>query len=286
MRIKIITSSQFPPTMQNSFLAGLTDAGYPHFVLNPGDVVEEDGKYDDTEGTTATALYTDMTNADADISVNVIIAAGGLVSAHAANKNVKLTPFLVLVGQEPKFDMNALTYCGGVNLNMVDQNLVRHDLLVGHYNVDPKSVFLIWNSNSKMGKYEKRQWHRHGGWLDVPVNQNSEIAIGNAFTAAKNGGAKAVVVSGDPYFTAHMDALVKAANASQLTVCYPFSAYANAPTSPAPKVSMIFGPDIEVAYRLMGRKAGVLLDNVAAGSKAPDLGLEICPTTAPIFIGG
>ena len=285
MSIRIITSSTFPATMQNSFLAGLTDAGYPGTVFQAGDIVQEDGNYDDTEGATATALYTDMSSADADASVNVIIAAGGLVTAHAANKNVKQTPFLVLVGQEPKFDMNAPTYCGGVNLNMAEQNLMRHDLLVGHYNVNPKSVWLIWNSNSKMGKYEKRQWHRHGGWSDVSVNQNSEAAIANAFTTAKNGGAKAVVISGDPYFTAHMDALVKAANGSQLLVCYPFSAYANAATPPAPKVSMIFGPDIEVAYRLVGRKAGILLDNFAANSKAPDLGLEICPTTAPVFIG-
>ena len=69
-----------------------------------------------------------------------------------------------------------------------------------------------------MGKYKRRQWHRHGGWSDVSVTQNSEVAIGNAFTTAKNGGAKAIVISGDPYFTAHMNALVIAANASQLTV--------------------------------------------------------------------
>ena len=113
--------------MQNSFLAGLTEfQDILGFVLHPGDVVEEDGKYDDiTEGTTATALYTDMSNADADASVNVIIAAGGLVTAHATNKNVNQTPFLVLVGQEPKFDMNAPTYCSSVTLNMVDQNLMR-----------------------------------------------------------------------------------------------------------------------------------------------------------------
>jgi hypothetical protein len=291
VRVKIITSGKCSADMQTSFLAGLTDAGYPSFVFNTAtDLVEEDGQYDDTGGATSTQLYADMAAADSDKNVSLIIAAGGIVSALAANTKVTQTPFLVLIGQQPKFDLNASTYCGGLTLDMAEQNLLRHDLVVSHYGVGKKKVVLIWNKNSNMGKFEKRQWNRNNSWPDVPVTTNSDAAITAAFTTAKGLG-DAVVISGDPYFLAHRDTVVSAANSSQLKICYPFSAYANGTNAPTRGSSMIFGPNIELAYRLLGRKSGAILDSLSAGGSIatagaiPDLGLEICPTTAPTFIG-
>jgi hypothetical protein len=49
---------------------------------------------------------------------------------------------------------------------------------------------------------------------------------------------------------------------------------------------MIFGADLEFAYRQLGRKSGAVLDAVAAGLDPPDTGLDIGATTAPIYIGG
>jgi len=294
MRIKVITSGHFSTDMQTSFLAGLTDAGYPGFAFNTAtDLVEENGNYDDTAGATATALYTDFAAADSDKTVSLIIAAGGIVSALAANTKVAQTPFLVLIGQQPKFDMNAATYCGGITLDMAEQNILRHDLVVSHYGVGKKKVVLIWNKNSNMGKFEKRQWNRNNNWPDVPVTTNSDAAITAAFSTAKTSG-DAVVISGDPYFLAHRDTVVSAANdptTKQLKVCYPFSAYANGTYAPVRASSMIFGPNIELAYRLLGRKSGAILDSLSAGGSIatagsiPDLGLETCPTTTPTFIG-
>jgi hypothetical protein len=286
MSIRIITSSRFSTPMRNAFLAGLTDAGYPGFVIAPADVVEENGSYDDTGGATATALYTDMTAADGIAAVQLVIAAGGLVTAHAANARLNNKPFLIIVGQDPKFDMNAATYCGGVSLNMTEQNILRNDFIHSHYGVAKNRICLIWNQNSKMGRFERRQWHRNG-WPDAPVANNTAVAITAAFTAAKLLG-EAVVVSGDPYFVAQVNTVVTAANdppTKQLFVCYPFSIYASATPAPLPGHSMFYGPDLEVAYRLLGRKAGIVLGSIGAGPTY-DTGLELCPPTGPIFIGG
>jgi hypothetical protein len=46
---------------------------------------------------------------------------------------------------------------------------------------------------------------------------------------------------------------------------------------------MFYGPDLAFAYRLMGRKAAILLNSKA---NELDMGLELCPTAAPIFLGG
>jgi hypothetical protein len=287
MSIRIITSSRFSAAMRSAFLAGLTDAGHPGFVIAAPDVVEENGNYDDTNGATAVALYNDMVAADAAAGVDLIISAGGIVTAHAANTRVGNKPFLIIIGQDPKFDMDAPTYCGGVSLNMVEQNILRHNFLVDHYGVGRNRICLIWNQNSKMGRFERRQWHRNG-WPHVPVANNTPAAITAAFAAAKVAG-DAVVISGDPYFVAQMNTVVAAANdpaTKQLWVCYPFGIYASAAPAPLSGHSMFYGPDLEVAYRLLGRKAGIILDCLARPSPTFDTGLELCPPTGPLFIGG
>jgi len=281
MTVQIITSSTMPSQrLINAFNNGLADAGRPGYKLEP--IVHLDGKYDDGGGKSGYhhELYDAMKTADAG-SVEVIVAAGGLVSAHAANDQIKKTPFLILVGQHPLFDLDTPKYCGGVNLDMVRQNTARHGFLVNHYQVDPTRICLIWNGNSKMGRLEMREWDRHD-WPDVQAGgENSDDAITTAFKMAKTM-ADAVVVSGDPYFTGRMNTVVQAATDQTLKVCYPFSGYAYATPAPAPKVSMLYGPDLEFAYRLLGRKAAILLNNQ---KNPPQTGLDRCPTAAPIFLG-
>jgi len=273
--------------MDGAFKAGLAEAGWPGTVLDPP--VELKGQYDDGDGGSGKhdELYKEMGKADGDKTVEVIVAVGGLVCAHAAQTIIKQTPFLILIGQFPKFKLDNDKYCGGVNLDMSGQNIARHDFLVGHYGVAPDKVCLIWNSNSKMGKFEKKEWNRRK-WRDEEIKTNSDAGIQTAFAnAAMNCGG--VVISGDPFFTSSMNVVVQEANkaassASKMKICYPFSVYANATTGPLQKQnSMIYGPDLEAAYRMLGRKAGAILDNKA---DPPDTGLDPCPTTGPIFVGG
>ena len=66
----------------------------------------------------------------------------------------------------------------------------------------------------------------------------------------------------------------------------PFAVYMQATPTPRARSSMIYGPDLEFAYRQLGRKSGAVLDAVAAGLDPPDTGLDIGAMTAPMYIGG
>jgi hypothetical protein len=284
MAIKMITSSNFSSRMKEAFKAGLTEAGWPAYAV---DFEEVNGQYDDGdgEGSSKRDLYDAFDKADRDQggTYEVIVAAGGLVSAHAAQKMIGHKPFLVLVGQLPKFPLDTQSrFFGGVNFDMVGQNIARHDFLVGHYKISPDKVCLIWNKNSKMGKNEQKEWKRRG-WPDEPVNVNSEADVIQAIGAAAGKRYQGLVLSGDPYFTAHMNAVVSKVNSTNMVACYPFSAYAFATPAPSKPGSMIYGPDLEFAYRLIGRKAGLVLDHA---SDPPDTGLDLCPATGPIYMGG
>jgi hypothetical protein len=137
-----------------------------------------------------------------------------------------------------------------------------------------------------MGKQEKRTW-KVNKWPDVPVGDNDPDDITNAFAAATRH-ADAVIVSGDPYFTSQMNTVVLAGNDpnNKLTVCYPFAVYMQATPTPLAKSSMIYGPDLEFAYRLLGHKSGAVLDALLAGNDLPDTGLDPGATASPIYIGG
>jgi hypothetical protein len=284
MKLFAYTGTTFSPSMTASFEAGLKEAGWP--------------KSSDGAGHTVLITYKPANgnygNLDADIITgdganDMTVAFGGLRPAQAADKNCT-KPFLVLIGQIPrKFFFKNDSFCGGVNLDTPAQNVQRHDLLVDHYGIaNPKKVCLIWNQTGHMGEIEKKEWKKRQ-WLEVSITQNTPTAITQAFTDAKAAGATAVVLSADPYFTSAMDTVVAAANdptTRQLEVCYPFSDYMNSSTAPLARHSMIYGPDLQFAYRLVGRKAGTILDALSTGASAPDTGLASGILTDPIFVGG
>jgi hypothetical protein len=124
-QIGILTSTgfdDFKPAFQSGF--GATTPGY---------VTEEaKGDYDAQGSHKHKKLYRSVIrlNRDADI----IIAAGGLMAAHAAVQEAD-KPFLVLIGRIPETGDFVLTdnenYRGGVNLNMVVGNVKRRAALKG-----------------------------------------------------------------------------------------------------------------------------------------------------------
>ena len=284
------SSADLAPELATAYENGLADAGWPASAGGRAVVTYNSagGQYDDGSGGSGqkTKLYTDLTGADDPSKYQLIIAAGGLVCARAAQKVVTKVPFLVLIGQTPRFTLDSDWYCGGVNLDMPNQDVARHDFLVGHYGIARDRVCLIWNKNSHMGKQEKRTW-KVNKWPDVPVANNTPSDITNAFATAKQS-ADAVIVSGDPYFTSQMNTVVAAGNdtTNKLTVCYPFAVYMQATPTPLAKSSMIYGPDLEFAYRLLGHKSGAVLDALLAGNDLPDTGLDPGATASPIYIGG
>jgi hypothetical protein len=291
MSIGLVTSTKFSGRIRDAFLRGLRASGWEG---NPGAVpgnhspvsivvYEADGSYDDGDGGAGKCkeLYNAVGAFDADPTINVIVATGGLVSAHAAVKNSQHKPFLVLFGTKPEFDLSSNpNYRGGVNLDMIAKDAERNAKLCSMTGIaDPKKVCLIWSSRSKMGKHEKKAWVRDNGWpLEQEVKKNADDAIATAFAKAKSRGAKGIVVSGDPFFTSHMDALVAAANASKLKICYPFGVYAKATPAPAAGSGIYLGPDLEAAYDEIGQKAGTILAALSSGSPAPSTDLTVAKT--------
>jgi hypothetical protein len=76
------------------------------------DYEEIDGNYDDTENVNKHDLYNAFHRSDNDEDANgnaqtydLIVSAGGLVSAHAAQDQISNRPFLVIVGQLPRFSL-------------------------------------------------------------------------------------------------------------------------------------------------------------------------------------
>jgi hypothetical protein len=294
MKIGFVTSTKFSGPIKDAFLKGLRANGWEGDPgTDPGGksrvslvLYEADGNYDDGDGGAGKRqeLYNAVAAFDADADINLIVAAGGLVSTHAAVVKSAHKPFLVIFGTAPSFNLGSNpNYRGGVNLDLIAKDVDRNAELCRLYGIsDPKKIALIWNSRSKMGKNEKKAWVNDNGWpLHQEVKKNAENDIGSAFANAKTSGAKGVVVSGDPFFTSRMNALVAAANGSRLKVCYPFAVYKTANPAPAPGSAVIFGPDLEDAYNVMGQKAGTILTALKSGGSAPSTGLDVARTGKP-----
>jgi hypothetical protein len=291
MIIGLVTSTKFSGKFRDALLKGLRAHGWEGDPgATPGGksavsiaVYEADGSYDDGEGQDSARkeLYNAVSAYDADVSINLIIAVGGLVSAHAAYRRSQRTPFLVLFGNTPKFDLDSNpNFRGGVNLAMLAKDVERHDQLCSMFGIsDPKKVALIWNSKSKMGRDEKEAWVKDNRWpLHQEVKKNADDDIGSAFVKAKASGAKGIVISGDPFFTSRMNEVVTAGNASRLKICYPFAVYKNATPAPTPGSGLCLGPDLEDAYATIGQKAGTILTALADGASAPSTGLDEAKT--------
>jgi hypothetical protein len=279
MSIGILTSTKFTNTpLEDAFKSGLGPFSGTPFVPK-----EANGAY----GGGVPDLENKIQELVNDHSVNMIVCAGGLVSAFAAvNKQVK-KPFLVSIGNIPDdFDLDPnnanYKYCGGINLDTVNQNLDRRTYLLQHFGgIDPAKVVLMYNEKSRMGKIEKNAWTSKG-WPVVSIKNNNVVEFPTAFNDAKTKG-HAVIVSGDPFFTNKKAELVTQGNASQLTVCYPFDAYDTA--NPKTNISMRYGPSLSRAYGALGRKAAQILTALTANppTPAPFTGLDTLVPAAPRF---
>ena len=298
MMIGLVTSTRFSKLLRAAFLKGLrangwegdpgSDAGNNSrvFVLS----YEAEGGYDDGDGgaNRRQELYNAISAFDGDDEVGLIVAVGGLVSAHAAWKKISNTPFLALFGTPPSFNIGSnAQYRGGVNLDLIVKDKDRNAEVCSLYGItDPKKVCLIWNSKSKMGKPERDNWVTTNHWpMAESASRNDDGSIDTAFANAKSGGALGVVVSGDPFFTSRMDALVRAANSSGLKVCYPFNIYKKATPPPTSGSAVIVGPDLENAYETVGTMAANILTAASLGGAAPSQGLIVAPTGNPQPLG-
>jgi hypothetical protein len=287
--IGYVTSGEYDGTFKTNFLAGLapTWQGNP----GPGQNVEikpgaANGAYD-AKGTKY-QLNKHVARLCSDSDVKMIVAVGGLVSAFAAMK-YSTKPFLVMIGQLPAsddFDLDpddTFNFFGGINLATTAANAARHATVTALAACEPEQVFLVFNNNARMAKAERRAWKAHGwrsiaGGVDADGDNDAEDFLPVLRRAKNRKGAKAFVISADPFFALQRNALVNAINTVDLPACYPAKYFKDATPAPTPGRFKWLGPDLDEEYKNMGKKAGQLLTKIMA-SNPEFVGLDTAAVT-------
>ncbi len=284
--VGIVTSLTWTDPFKARFETGY-GAGIQYATASP---LEANGDYD-SEGKRNKKLYRQMRqlNKPAPTGATIVVSVGGLVAAHPVVQRAT-QPFIVLIGRIPEAVDFMLrdneNFCGGVELNMVRQNVKRRDALFAAFPAigSLDNIFLLYNPNARMGRSEANEWiaqPQGGDTISAVMPGLNDVS---EFTRVLNRlpNNAGVVVSSDPYFLNQQSALVGAANvvaaAKSIKFCYPFDAFGS-PTAPTPGTAISYGPDIGGAYQLMGQKARAVaaaLDN----NLSPIVGLDTAPMPA------
>jgi hypothetical protein len=267
-KVGIITSTTFSgtelETAFNSGWGGNGPGGANEVVVQAGGVYDADNIVHSKLRDGVNTLNNSIANGGSDM----IVAFGGLITAHAVVKRSK-KPFIVLVGHLPDNSDFSLTdnenYLGGIDLHTASSNIERRDALVAQFNLTPTQVALIYNPNSRTGRSEYMEWMAHGSHIAVAgvSGDNDQNDFSNAFDKAHRLGATGVVLAGDPFFAIKKIQMINAANTAFSTnaikTCYPFNFYNTkaAGDDPLPSAGsgIIVGRDLAGAYTSMGAKA-------------------------------
>jgi hypothetical protein len=299
-RIGFVVSTADMPGHVASFLQGLDDAGWQTATKKATVVwASAGGKYgsghDDLQKHAAKHILR---------GVDVIVAAGGLMTAIAAAKAcgaaaasaANVPPFVYLLGRSPASasgddvdaaDLFNSTYkAGGVDQNIPAQNEANFQMLqtVSNGVVTAANVGLIVNDNNAITKPETTLWTKSGGHdprfiyrLQGENDQGLSPMLQKLRLA--NPQPAGIVVSCDPFIRSlgpAFDAQLRAPNGGKFTgwVCYPFREYLDPlaanpnslVSSTTPALATDDPTDQNSAYYQLGKKTAQVLDRIVAGT--------------------
>jgi putative ABC transport system substrate-binding protein len=189
-----------------------------------------------------------------DKQVKVIAAAGGIMSARAAQNHAtqigSQVPIVFMSGRETskpgEFGPNVKALHLGTTTPQI-QNHNRHKRLRELLGNDA-NIYQLINRQGVVNDDEKI-WPK-----SVTATNVGELTT--AFdTAVKQNKADAILVSGDPFFNRRRAEIVQLAERYKVPVCYPWREYVEAGGL------MSHGPNLASSYRRLGTWAGMLLDN-------------------------
>jgi hypothetical protein len=295
--IGFVHSTRLDETWQTAFFKGLRAQnweGDPSEDLQAGMTrvgiakFEAGGKY---KGTDVSNLSKAIANTMAELGpqLKVIVTAGGMVSGMAA-AGISV-PCIVALGRYLDFGKQKV---GGYFLDVINAgknvNLNQKiDFLYGTYNVPYAGMCLLYNGNSSMGSKEKSEWitllNGHGIANPLTVDaagggDNKSIKINRVINnAIKTPGVQAIVVSGDPHFTAKRSKIINAAG-GRVIMCYPFVEYADEVGEDGAvglDKYMAYGPKLSDVYENLGILAGKFLTT-------PAMPLSLAPVD-PQYVG-
>jgi putative tryptophan/tyrosine transport system substrate-binding protein len=255
-----------------AFHRGLNEEGYAE-----GQNVAIEYRWADGQYERLRALAADLVGRQ----VVLIAATGGIVSAQAAQAATSGIPILFVAGFDPvQLEIVAsLNRPGrnatGVSVYTTELIAKRLDLL---RDIAPRAarIALLLNPNGVLGVIEKREMETATQAVGVQLvflEASAESDLEAAFASAVRQRAGALLVSAYPFFTSQRAQLVALAARHAMPTAYPWREYVEAGGL------MSYGPDIEEAYRQIGRYAGRILK----GASVNDLPVQL-PTKFQLAI--
>ena len=209
-------------------------------------------------------------------NVALIVATGGLVSARAAKDATDTIPILYIGGADPVSEglvtsINRPTgNVTGVNLYVSELIPKRLELLRDLVPGTIKFAVML-NPKTPSAQFERSELERVATQtpLQLSVLEASSVSeLRQAFDLATVGGAGALLISPDGFFTSQRAAIVDLAAKHRLPVAYGTREFVVAGGL------MSYGPSIPDAYRQIGDYASRILK----GAKPGDLPIQL-PTT-------
>jgi len=207
-----------------------------------------------------------------DRHVTLIVAAGGSFVALAAKAATLTIPVVFVIGSDP-VQLGLVTSFSrpggnatGLTLESTEMLAKRLEMLRELVPRDTK-IAMLKSSVATVEKFETEFIEQnHLIALKLAVGKESDpTEYENQFAAAVKQGARALLVSADPFFTNSRDLIVGLAAKHALPALYPWRQYA------ASGGLASYGPNILEAYRLAGGYAGRLLK----GAKPADLPVQL-----------
>jgi hypothetical protein len=206
-------------------------------------------------------------------NLKLIVAAGGLVGGLAAVQ-VTNVPVLVVLGrfaqslESTRIGGFFFDYPKGATKNQNMLNKINY--LTTKYSIDPGKMCLLYNGNSNMAAAELGDWqslNTSGKFLDASNGQeNKKINFKTVFDAANTllgTGARAIVLSADPFFAMKRSRIIRNAQKSGagLVMCYPLWEYYDDAVNDSGDSSstMSYGPRLRDVYTNLGTLAGQIL---------------------------
>jgi putative ABC transport system substrate-binding protein len=204
--------------------------------------------------------------------VNLIFAAGGLVSAKAAKAATSTIPVVFVGGGDPVKDglVESLSHPGG---NITGVSVITS--LLGGKRIEllselvPKAriVAMLANPNATTTAAEIADVQAAAGALNRDihvVNASTESELETAFANMARLPAGAIIVGADPFFNARRNQLVALANRFAIPAIYPLREFAAAGGLAS------YGTNVYSGYRLAGQYATKILK----GTKPSDLPVQ------------
>jgi len=213
--------------------------------------------------------------------VAVIATTGGLVTARAAKAATSSIPVLFIAGFDPVQEGLAVSInrpggnATGVGVYTAELGPKRLGLLRELLPALGKVAMLVnpHSISTEIERLDLEDAARNMGLQFAVVQAENESELDGALKAAVNGGAGALIVSADAFFTSRRDQIVALAARHSLPASYPWSQYADAGGL------MSYGPTLTWAYE----QVGVYATRILKGAKPESLPVQL-PTTFEMVI--